>query len=140
MSLLVKIEDLFTEAAGDGNVKELVSLLEQGARINDTDKEGYAALQVAAKKGRDECVTFLLQEGADVNQRDSDGFSALHEAAFWGHDNVARILLRHGADKTFVNSAQQHWTWRFGMATGLSRTCSLKAIQSSAGFISMLYE
>ncbi|KAE9045679.1 hypothetical protein PR003_g86 [Phytophthora rubi] len=103
-SLLVKIEDLFTEAAGDGNVKELVSLFEQGARINDTDKEGYAALQVAAKKGRDECVTFLLQEGADVNQRDSDGFSALHEAAFWGHDNVARILLRHGADKTFVNS------------------------------------
>ncbi|KAG7401903.1 hypothetical protein PHYBOEH_009483 [Phytophthora boehmeriae] len=104
MSVVVKIEDLFTEAAGDGNVNELASLLEQGARINDTDKEGYAALQVAAKKGRDECVAFLIQEGADVNQRDSDGFSPLHEAAFWGHDQIARLLLRHGADKTFVNS------------------------------------
>ncbi|KAG6609320.1 tRNA pseudouridine(38-40) synthase [Phytophthora cinnamomi] len=104
MSVVVKIEDLFTEAAGEGNIKELATLIEQGARINDTDKEGYAALQVAAKKGRDECVAFLLQEGANVNQRDSDGFSALHEAAFWGHDNVARILLRYGADKTFINS------------------------------------
>ncbi|OWZ22329.1 hypothetical protein PHMEG_0002990 [Phytophthora megakarya] len=140
----VKIEDLFTAAAGNGDVKEMASLLEQGARINDIDvsystksksivsaqltdghqqKEGYAALQIAAKKGHDDCVAFLLQEGADVNQRDtklthewtksyttydishqSDGFSALHEAAFFGHDNIARILLRHGATKTFVNS------------------------------------
>ncbi|KAF4047155.1 tRNA pseudouridine synthase [Phytophthora infestans] len=100
----VKIEELFTAAAGNGDVKELAALLEQGARINDTDKEGYAALQAAVKKGCDDCVVFLLERGADVNQRDSDGFSALHEAAFFGHDNIARILLRHGADKTYTNS------------------------------------
>ncbi|KAF1794792.1 Ankyrin repeat-containing domain [Phytophthora cactorum] len=132
MSVVVKIEDLFT---GNGDVKELVALLEQGARINDTDREGYAALQVAAKKGRDDCVAFLLQEGADVNQRDSDGFSALHEAAFFGHDNIARILLHHGADKTFVNSPMESSEEDASVATPTSWRYCLHIAYYGTGFV-----
>ncbi|KAG6973216.1 hypothetical protein JG687_00001020 [Phytophthora cactorum] len=132
MSVVVKIEDLFT---GNGDVKELVALLEQGARINDTDREGYAALQVAVKKGRDDCVAFLLQEGADVNQRDSDGFSALHEAAFFGHDNIARILLRHGADKTFVNSPMESSEEDASVATPTSWRYCLHIAYYGTGFV-----
>ncbi|TMW60876.1 hypothetical protein Poli38472_000918 [Pythium oligandrum] len=103
---VVKIEDAFTEAAGKGDVETLATLLEQGAEVNDTDvgNEGYAALQVAAKKGQYEAVEYLLHNEANVNQRDSDGFSALHEAAFLGYEDIARLLLRWGADKTFVSS------------------------------------
>ncbi|GLD91963.1 hypothetical protein PINS_up000496 [Pythium insidiosum] len=101
---VIKIEDAFTDAASRGDVKALTALLEQGANVNETDKEGYSALQVASKKGRLEVVEYLLQCGADVNQRDSDGFSALHEAAFGGYDDIVRVLLRAGANKTFVTS------------------------------------
>ncbi|KAJ0406837.1 hypothetical protein P43SY_008859 [Pythium insidiosum] len=119
---VVKIEDAFTEAAARGDVKTLTALLEQGANVNETDKEGYSALQVAAKKRRLEAkegysalqvaakkrrleaVEYLLQSGADVNQRDSDGFSALHEAAFNGDADIVRVLLKAGANKTFVTS------------------------------------
>ncbi|KAL7691506.1 putative ankyrin repeat-containing domain-containing protein [Plasmopara halstedii] len=134
MRSVVKIGNLFT-AAANGDVKELEDLLLQGARINDTNSEGYTALQVAAKKGKDDCVTFLLQEGANVNQRDSDGFSALHEAAFFGYDNIARILLSYGIDKTFKNLVLQHWIWLYAMATGLLCTCLQKAIPPIKDFI-----
>ena len=62
--------DLWFESAKKGEVKTLCKLLEDN-KITDVDVQDPShrtALYLAAKRGRESCVTALLDLGADPNR------------------------------------------------------------------------
>jgi peptidoglycan/LPS O-acetylase OafA/YrhL len=52
-------------------------LIERGAEVDATDREGNTALHAAAFLGRDEMVRLLIDEGADVSAKNKDGETPL---------------------------------------------------------------
>lgn len=108
---------------------DLVAMgLADGADPNLRDKDGFAALELAAVLPDGECLEVLLAagadpnlrghtggnalhavgsvagcaalvaKGADVNRRDGGGLTPLHCACLRDDAAVADFLLRHGAD------------------------------------------
>jgi quinoprotein dehydrogenase-associated probable ABC transporter substrate-binding protein len=73
-------------------------LVEKGADINKRDKQGYGALQAAARNRNDKLIPLLVSLKADVNGRDNDGFTALIHAAERNHVPTIRALVAAGAD------------------------------------------
>ncbi len=83
---------------------ELVQfLLDNGARVNDTDIDGIGALLDAVKSDRADIAALLLDNGARIDHQSYNQFyggqvSALMEAAYMGSHKVLRLLLDRGAD------------------------------------------
>ena len=88
----------FGQAVADGDVVEVVRILDRGADINTRNKEGETALMVASLEGRGEIVKLLLARGADANIMDSVGATALLYAAVGGSADIMKLLLDRGAD------------------------------------------
>jgi ankyrin repeat protein len=83
-------------AAGHGDTDAVRKLLDEGAKVNETDEHGFTALMFAARSGKSATVHLLLERGADVNVRARlHGYTALMlAAAFGGVDMVADVLAR----------------------------------------------
>ncbi|XP_024521068.1 potassium channel KOR2-like [Selaginella moellendorffii] len=84
-------------AAFQGDLYYLRSLIRTGADPVKSDYIGKTPLHLAASKGYDDIVSLLLREGADVNALDNIGNSPLLEAIKGGHDYTASILVERGA-------------------------------------------
>ena len=69
-------------AASEGNSSIIELMLDSGACIEDTDKEGLTALAWACVRGRLSAVQCLIDRGADVNTCDKTGRTPLDLAAF----------------------------------------------------------
>lgn len=82
-------------ASDEGRIRFLV---EKGADVNKLDKQGYAALQTAARGRKDNLIPLLIELGADVNGRDRDGFTALSNATQRNHVPSIQALAERGAD------------------------------------------
>ena len=54
-------------AATEGYHKDLYSLLQAGADVNQTNRRGDMALIAAAIGGHVNCLRLLIEAGADVN-------------------------------------------------------------------------
>eukprot|EP01105_Mastigella_eilhardi_P015576 TRINITY_DN356_c0_g1_i1.p1 TRINITY_DN356_c0_g1~~TRINITY_DN356_c0_g1_i1.p1 ORF type:complete len:592 (+),score=164.92 TRINITY_DN356_c0_g1_i1:19-1794(+) len=104
-------------AAQEGNVKELVRLVEAGCRPDQPDEQGVTALHVACLKGLANVLEYLLSKGGNPNCRDAAGSTPLHKLAVCGlhqsfdaaaHERVTRMLrtlLDRGADPLAANTA-----------------------------------
>ena len=93
--------DNLTDAAADGDVSELVRMLDEGMPVDSVDWFGRTALQRAAVFNHTDVIHELLQRGADVNKRDRyDGRTALHYSAKYNSTDAIRLLLRNGASTT----------------------------------------
>jgi ankyrin repeat protein len=77
------------EAAGQGDLATLQSLLSSGTAVDSRDESGCTALHFAADRGQQEAVNALLAAGADVNAVDEDQQTPLHYAAMCGHEEVS---------------------------------------------------
>jgi len=87
------------DAAKDGNIKTLHTLLAKGADANARYIGGTTVLMFAVDSGHTEIVQALLAKGADVNARtDTTGETALLLAAHGGDVEIVRLLLAKGAD------------------------------------------
>ena len=69
-------------------------LIENGASVDQTDKDGKTPLMVASENGYADIVKLLIENGAFVNQRDADGETPLILAR---NADVVQVLLDAGA-------------------------------------------
>ncbi|MFC1834626.1 ankyrin repeat domain-containing protein [Thermodesulfobacteriota bacterium] len=86
----------------NGDLEEVKYLLDNGADVNGSDREGRTPLMLAAYEGHLEIVKLLLDSGADVNDADAWGRTAFTLAVLAEKTEVAKSLLDNGAD---VNAA-----------------------------------
>lgn len=95
---------LLVASAAHGNVATVRYLLDKGADLHTTTKEGEDALMRAAGFGDVDMVELLLKRGADPKRSDQSGFTALQNAT--GYPDAARIrtLLQAGSDPNSFNT------------------------------------
>lgn len=77
------------EAARDGNMGQVETLLNDGADPNVQDPQGKTALHYAAANGHNGTVRVLLQHHADATLRDDAGRTAEDYAGSNGHTATA---------------------------------------------------
>ncbi|XP_075998925.1 protein TANC2 isoform X2 [Genypterus blacodes] len=90
-------ETALTAAAGSGRLAVCKLLLDQGAALEQGNKQGAAALFSAVRRGHWQVVELLLSHGSEVNMIDQQGRTALMTAASEGHETTAHLLLEQGA-------------------------------------------
>ncbi|WP_020570771.1 ankyrin repeat domain-containing protein [Neolewinella persica] len=85
------------EAIDDGNYDLVKYFLSKNVNVNQTDRNGWTPLMVAASEDHVRIVRLLINAGADVNYVNRRGWTALIEAADEGATASARVLLGAGA-------------------------------------------
>lgn len=86
-------------AADRGFSRIVRVLMDNGAEVSVSARDGNTALISAAQRGHLAVVQMLLEGKANVQAVTSQGFTALHVAAADGHSKVVKALLEAGADK-----------------------------------------
>ena len=90
--------DELHDAARAGDLREIRSLIGQGADVNARDPDGGdTPLDAAVRNRQVEAAEQLMLQGADPNRR-TRGSTPLHLAAERGIIELARLLLDHGAN------------------------------------------
>jgi ankyrin repeat protein len=88
--------NLLFEAAFEGDVPRLLSLLDADRSLVWDERGGLTALHLAAFAGKTEAADLILMKGADVNASRGEG-TPLYQACLNGHAEVALLLLECGA-------------------------------------------
>lgn len=88
----------FIEAAKDGNVSAIESLLDKGVDVNTIDRDGNTALIWATRHGQRACVQKLIEKGSNVNAKANDGNTAFTFASIKSYGEIIDILKKSGAD------------------------------------------
>ena len=92
-----------------GTPQVIEILINNGADVNRTDKNGRTPLFAAIFARRLSIIKTLIDAGADVNHTDNTSHTAFHYAALSGNKWSANILLKNGAlvyikDKSLIYS------------------------------------
>ena len=87
----------FLRAAENGDVKALQLFIEQEMDLGVKDDNGWTALHLASRAGRQESIAFLLESGMKVDTPGLDGVTPLMLAAREGNTTMVRYLLKQGA-------------------------------------------
>jgi len=96
------------QATADGDIERIKSLISNGADVNEKDKDGQTALNLAVNGGHKAMVELLIAKGADVNGKGRYDAAPLHEAAWAGNKEIAQLLLNKGADANALQG--DRWT------------------------------
>jgi uncharacterized protein len=107
-------QDLF-KAAHTGNLALAQEALQNGARINSTERRGFAPLHIACRNNHSEIAKLLLEQGADINIS-KDGWTPLHSACLLNNPIIVKLLLEHDAD---INCKDQDGETAFDYAKSL---------------------
>ncbi|KAL6697946.1 ankyrin repeat-containing domain protein [Trichoderma pleuroticola] len=91
------------EAAVNGRVNVIRSLLDRGANIEAENRDGNSPLFMAAWHGKVAVAEMLLNRGAYVQPVNNYGNTPLHDAAQTGQVAMAVLLLDRGADMEAKN-------------------------------------
>lgn len=113
------------------NKKEAIFtlLLDLGADISLTDKNGNTALHIAAI-GDDKILNMLIKRGADLNARNIKGQTALFDASVFGYLGNMRDLISSGAN---VN-LEDHWG-NTALFYGIARVEIVKLLIENGAFV-----
>lgn len=80
-----------------GKSEQLISyLVENGAVLNYTNKDGWSVVHLICRDGSSGVLTYLLDKGAHALLKTKNGRSALHVAALHGRTACAEILIKNG--------------------------------------------
>jgi ankyrin repeat protein len=95
------------DAARDGNLEEVRSLIDRGARVDAEDNIKRTPLHRAAWRGQAEVAGLLIDRGARVDAEDNIKWTPLHWAAAYDRTEVMRLLLDRGANVDAEDAAKQ---------------------------------
>jgi len=91
-------------AARYGALKNVQTLVENGAKPDGKSLEGLTPLHEAAKEGRKAVVEYLLSRKVEVNPKDRDGYTPMDWAEAMGvgstFPEVAKVLAKAGGKHT----------------------------------------
>lgn len=93
-------------AARRGHAKIVDTLIEHGAKIEETTGDGETPLLSGAMNGDLRVVKVLLSKGADVHRKNKPGGTALHWASLNGNPKVIAELLKYGANVSEIADAE----------------------------------
>lgn len=85
-------------AAEQGNEKEVLKCLKNGANVNAVTFDGISALMYASQNGYLNIVKILIYNGSNINQRPPSGVTALSGATQFNRLDVMEYLLTKGAN------------------------------------------
>lgn len=91
-------------ACFEGHFMTARRLLQAGADINKTNKDGGTALHNAAYSGVPDLVELLLVNGAKVNVQIYNGYTPLMYAIHSGNREVVAMLMEFGANANLRNA------------------------------------
>jgi hypothetical protein len=86
------------QAAVDGDLDRVKSLVSGGADVNVKNRMGMTPLVVAAMNSRTAVCEFLVANGADLNAKDGRSQTALYFAVDRGNKDLVELLVKKGAD------------------------------------------
>jgi len=95
-----------TQAAADGDLEQVRTLLDQGEEINSADNDGDTPLSMAAMYGHEVVVELLLGRGAEVDCVNNNQETPLLFAASEGYTAVVHLLLKKDAEVDCANSEE----------------------------------
>lgn len=98
--------DLFFEAALNGDLEGIRSMLRLGMDVNVTEEEGRTALMFAGYNGHTEIVKLLIERGAVVDLRDQADRTALLYAATGPFPESVKVLLEKGAKPNVIDNGE----------------------------------
>lgn len=99
-----------SEATINGDIEEVKRLINEGADINEQDRNFFTPLHYAAqfceKENSFEIAKFLLEKGALTEIKDDYGNTPLSKAVFnsKGDGEMIYLLLSYGADRNNKNN------------------------------------
>ncbi|MBG0859169.1 MAG: ankyrin repeat domain-containing protein [Bacteroidales bacterium] len=99
----------FHEAALNGQINQVIKLLNGGFDVDIRDEDGRTALMYAAFNGHTEILKKLIERGAQVNLRDNYGRTALMMASSGPNPAAVKLLLDHEAAPDLAD-AEEHFT------------------------------
>ena len=99
-------KEALLEAAQEGNVDFVRTLLDAGVPVNTQDYYlGYTSLNSASQFGYKYVCQLLLERNAQVDIKNNSGWTPLMNAAYHGHKKICTMLLNHNAQ---INSQNKH--------------------------------
>ena len=94
------------------NLDMVKCLIEKGAKVDLSNKQGQTSLMLAVEQGNCEIIDFLIQHGADVNAKDENGCTPLmYSANIWQEGKrleIVKFLIEQcKADISLTNNSGQ---------------------------------
>jgi ankyrin repeat protein len=84
-------------AAKNRRLKTCRMLIEMGADIYLSDRDGRTALHFSFMQGYIDIIKILIESGADINVEDEHGWRPIHEAVQLNRIDLVQMLLDEGA-------------------------------------------
>ena len=107
------------DAARQGDVEAVRSLLRGGADVNGSQGDGMTALHWAAETGQVEIAEILIYAGANVEAVTRLGdYTPVHLASRKGHGSVLEVLLEGGANANAMTTSGGSTALHFAAGSG----------------------
>ncbi|KAF5905318.1 peroxisomal NADH pyrophosphatase NUDT12 isoform X1, partial [Clarias magur] len=87
----------FLDYASRGDLAKVSTMISHSSQLlNESGKQGWTALMLAARNGHFDVVKALLSSGCNKNLVNKSGQTACDIAKFWGHRHITRFLASTG--------------------------------------------
>lgn len=97
------LDSALRDAAEQGDLDAVLSLLARGADADKAGDEGRSAVINAAWRGRPRIIQLLLDRGVATELTDDGGRTPLVWAAINGHDDIVELLIESGANPNQID-------------------------------------
>ncbi|KAL7885086.1 hypothetical protein AOLI_G00078560 [Acnodon oligacanthus] len=84
----------FLDDASRGDIVKVSAMVSHSSHLlNESGKQGWTALMLAARNGHFDVVKLLLSKGSNKGLMNKSGQTAHDIAKFWGHKHIASLLV-----------------------------------------------